>query len=109
MPSPEVTTPKSEEEPEHHGDQGGTTDGGQGGMTDGGDSWVGPKRRGNRGGRKHRKKQNTGNCGSEGSWHRVPGGASGASGSEESWKQASRNYTKDGGYMQASRKARGWG
>ena len=104
MLSPEVTTPKSEEEPEHHGDQGGTTDGGQGGMTDGGDSWVGPKRRGNRGGRKHRKKQNTGSA-SDSGWHRMPGGASGASGSDGSWKSASKSY---GGYVAASRKARGW-
>ena len=81
----------------------GEVTGGQGAMTDGGGS-VGPKRRGNRGGKKHRKKQNTGSA-SEGSWHRVPGGASGASGSEGSWKSASKNY---GGYVASSRKARGW-
>ena len=110
--TPEITTPKSEEEPDHNGDQAGMTDGGemtggQGGMTDGGESWVGPKRRGNRGGRKHRKKQNTGSA-SDSGWHRVPGGASGASGSEgswKSWKSASKGY---GGYVAASQKARGW-
>ena len=117
MLSPGGTPPKSEEDQDNHG-QGGTTDGGQGGTTDGGGSVHSVKRRGNRGGKKHRKKskQDHPDWNSSGSWNRVPGSASGSerqrasgSGSDGSWKHASRNYTREGGYMQTSRKARGWG
>ena len=100
-----LSPPKSEENDGEDQDNqgGGTAD--QGGATDGGGSTFSAKRRGVRGGKKHRKKskQDHPDWSSTGSWNRIPGSASG---SDSSWK---KNYTRNGGYMQASRKARGWG
>ena len=99
-----ISPPKSEEnEGEEQDEQEGST-ADQGGATGGGGSNFSAKRRGVRGGKKHRKKskQDHEDWSSPGSWNRMPGSASG---SDSSWK---KNYTRNGGYLSAAQKTRGW-
>ena len=99
-----ISPPKSEE---NEGEEQDEQEGGEvdlGGATDGGGSTFSAKRRGVRGGKKHRKKskQDHPDWSSTGSWNRIPGSASG---SDSSWK---KNYTRNGGYLSAAQKTRGW-